>query len=103
MEMKINIINLQSAKNNLNSLKDEINSNKIGSNFGGLITQESSGGVCDETNEIYGLLNTIKADIANLIDTTQICVNNGKVVAAKTDSDLSEIYQDTYSEYINQK
>lgn len=99
MEIKINLRNLEDAKNSLNNLHNQLNVKNFAVSDSMVLIRESFGGTCDEVNESYRSLKRIEATLSKLIETTQICVNNGKVIASETDTGIASIFEDTYYGY----
>lgn len=98
MEIKINILNLDQARNNLTTLKNKVNGSDSVSDMIVLI-QNSSGETYNEINEIYRSMKRIEVALAQLIETTEIVVNNTKVIANNTDTGIAKGFENTYSNY----
>ena len=96
MEIKVNLLNLDNAKNALSQLKSEMDTN-----FPDKLINISVGQACDQVNNMYNSLNKTELALLKLIETTQTCVNNGRIVVTKTDTELGNIYEKTYSGYIS--
>lgn len=99
MEIKINILNLEDAKNNLNNLDNQLNIKDFPVSDTIVLIRESLGGTCDEVNESYRSLKRIELALSKLIKTTQICVNNGKFLASETDKGIANVFEQSYSGY----